>query len=130
MALTAHEVNTLGGIVQQSWGVSSTQRSGSPIAVVKCRFLNDQRLIIEYTTVVNLLQASEMHARAKGLEEDGMKAVKDYVKGTKEQFKEAAGRALKLELISHHPSVEMISMSAYNPKKTAYFRVTAVAEYE
>lgn len=128
--LTSEEVNALGNIVNQSWGVSSTQRSDSPIAVVKCRFLNDQRMIVEYTTIVNLLQASEMHARVKGLEEDGLKAVKDYIKGTKEQFKDVMGRALKLELVSHHPSVEMISMSAYNPKKTAYFRVTAITEYE
>lgn len=128
--LTSEEVNALGQIVNQSWGVSSTQRSESPIAVVKCRFLNDKRMIVEYTTIVNLIEAAEMHVRAKGLEEDGLKAVKDYIKGTKEQFKEVMGRALKLELVSHHPSVEMISMSAYNPKKTAYFRVTAITEYE
>ena len=129
MALTFEETNVLGDVVDQTFGKSSTERSGSPQWVVKCRMLNDERMLIDYCTIVNLLSAEEMHSRAKALEDGGMQVIKKYVAGTKEQFKERAGRALKLDVKDHSTSVEHISMSAYNPKKTAYFRVTAVCEY-
>lgn len=129
MALTNQNINALGNIIDTSWGKSSTERSGSPQFSIKCKLLNDQRMMVEYCTIVNLFGAEEMHQRSKQLEDVGVNVIKKYLKQLKDDFHDSTGDSLKLDLVENWSSVEMISMSSYNPKRTAYFRVTALVDY-
>lgn len=128
--LTLEEINALGEIIDKSWGRSTTEYSGSPSWTISCRIVGENRLMSTYTMIVNMAHPAEMHQRAQKLEDEGLQIIEDYHAGIKKLFKERAGRALKLKTLSHEPSIEMISMSAYNPKRTAYFRVIAIAEVE
>jgi hypothetical protein len=48
--------------------------------------------------------------------------INDKVKDLKSEFKKAAGRALKIKEEETSDSVEFISMSPHNPKRTAYYK--------
>ena len=46
----------------------------------------------------------------------------EFLKTAKSEFKSLAGRGLKTKQVDEDDSLEMISMSAYSPKRTAYYR--------
>ena len=126
--LTFNEINILGEILDTSWGRSSTEQSGSPQWAVVCKMLNDERMSITYKTIVNLGHPQEMACRMKDLEAAGVKIVQQNITRIKKEFEEAAGRKLKLTMKDHSTDVEYISMSAYSPVRTAYFRLAAIAD--
>ena len=129
MSLNFEETNVLGNVLNQTWAKSSTAQSGSPQFSIAGKVVNDERMLIEYCTVVNFFGAEDMHSRAKSLEKDGMKLVEEWIKRVKREFKSDAGRALKMKILESHPSIEKISMSAYADKSVCYFRVSVIVEY-
>lgn len=123
------DINVLGGIIDATWGKSSTAASGSPQWSVSCKMLNDTRLMMTYQTIANLGHPNDVEPESKRLEKEGMDVIKEYVSATKKQFKERSGHTLKIDVKSYEPSIEIISMSAFNTKKTALFRLVVLADY-
>ena len=128
--LNANEIYNLGQVLDRTWGRSTTNLSGSPEWSITCQLVNDTNVKLTYTTIVNLCATNSMHDDMRMHESTGVDLIEQCIKQIKSDYKELSGTNLKLKLVRHIPEIEMLSMSAYNPKRTAYFRVIAIAEYD
>jgi hypothetical protein len=126
--LSFEEINVIGQITNSTWGNWSTKRN--PGISIKCSLSSavpdegPDILTLQYTTVVNLTSDSQRSMRdaVAIYEDESIRASNDYLKDMKKDFKEAMGRSLKLKEIDTYDSVELITMSPYSPKRTAYYR--------
>jgi hypothetical protein len=117
--LNMQDINVLGQILNTTWGSSST--------VVSPRFsikstMNGEILVLTYTTITNIVMGINPRDQVKEQERESVETMKSYVKKVEKEFKEATGNSLKLKETSTDDSIEMISMSPHNPKRTAYYR--------
>jgi hypothetical protein len=117
--LSMQEVNVLGQILNSTWGASST--AASPRFSIKST-MQGEIIILTYTTITNIVMGIDPLDQVREQERESVEVLKDYVKGVEKAFKETAGRPLKLKEAGSEGSVEMISMSPHNPKRTAYYR--------
>lgn len=117
--LSMQEVNVLGQILNSTWGASST--TASPRYSIKHTMQGDV-VTLTYTTITNIVMGINPHDQVREQERESIQLISDYVKNVEKAFKQTAGRALKLSEIASDDSVEMISMSPHNPKRTAYYR--------
>ena len=127
--LTTQEINHLGQICNYTWGKPGSLNSKIPTASLQMS-LQDNKMTCTYTTIVNLVHDRNLRDQVKRCEEESVSIVKDYLKDIKSEFKSLAGRALKAKEIDSVDSVEIISSSPYNPKRTAYYRRFTTFEVE
>ena len=117
--LSMQEINALGQILNTTWGSSSTL--ASPRFSVKNTIQGDV-LTLTYTTITNIVMGINPRDQVREQERESVEILKDFVKNTEKAFKQATGKSLKLKEIGSDDSIEMISMSPHNPKRTAYYR--------
>jgi hypothetical protein len=84
--------------------------------------LQGDNLSCTYTTIVHLASERNLRDQVRVFEEESAKLTNDYIKEIKKEFKEAAGRALKVKEINSNDNIELITSSPYTPRKTAYYR--------
>jgi hypothetical protein len=124
--LTTQEVNTLGQILDTTWGKSST--TASPTMSVKGK-LADDKLTIIYTTYATFSSNVAMSQQMPRLMNEGQKACDQYLKYVKDEFSDAQGKALKAKLVDTEHSVEVISLQPHvSPKRTVLFRFISAHE--
>jgi len=116
--LSFEEVNILGQVLNDTFGKSSTMTSST--CSIKTQLQGDT-LNVSYLTVVNLVQG-EIQPQLKEQDRISIKLTDDFIKNVKKEFKDAADHALKLKKGDSSISIEHVSMSPYNPKKTVYYR--------
>ena len=119
--LSSSEVNFLGQILNDTWGQSTRGDFRTPTMCIKSTLQGDL-LTCSYTTVVHLASERNLRDQVKVFEEESIKLIKDYVKSLKKEFKDSAGRALKVKEVNSTDSVELITASPFTPRKTAYYR--------
>jgi|ETNvirnome_6_100_1030635.scaffolds.fasta_scaffold00473_13 hypothetical protein len=117
--LNFSEVNILGNICDTTVGRSSTTRS--PTMSIKTS-LQDDKFSVTYMTIVNLGSVYEMRDLTKKYEEESIKIINDYVKSVKKEFKSESGRALKVKELNSRDVVDVITASAFSPKRNAYYK--------
>lgn len=117
--LSMQEINVLGQLLNTAWGYSSTV--ASPTCSIKSTMTGDV-IIFTYSTITNIVMGINPKDQVREQERASVEALKQYVKNLEKEFKSATGKALKLKEIGSDDSVEMISMSPHNPKRTAYYR--------
>ena len=118
------DINLLGQAINDTWGRSSTLKSHTMSTKAS---LSGNELTVKYVVVVNLGSIYESEKAKQNNKEDGLKVIGQYVKDLKSNFKELSGdKSLKLKQKGEHDSLEIINMSPYNPKKTAYYRLNVV----
>ena len=117
--LSMQEINALGQILNTTWGSSSTV--ASPRFSIKHTMQGDV-VILTYTTITNIVMGINPKDQVREHERESVEILKDFVKKTEKAFKQAVGRDLKLKEIGSDDSIELISMSPHNPKRTAYYR--------
>lgn len=117
--LNMQEVNILGQILNSTWGASSTV--ASPTRSIKATMQGDV-IVFTYTTITNIVMGINPRDQVREQERESVEILKQHINEIKKQFKEASGNALKLKEVASDDSIEMISMSPYNPKRTAYYR--------
>jgi len=117
--LSMQEVNIIGQILNDTYGASSTVKS--PTFSIKAT-MQGNVLVFNYTTVTNLVMGIDIRTQVREQERISVTLINDKVKDLKAEFKKAAGRALKIKEDSTSDSVEFISMSPHNPKRTAYYK--------
>lgn len=117
--LSMQEVNALGQILNDTYGASSTV--AAPTHSIKYVMQGDV-ITFAYTTIANIVMGFDPHEQLKEQARESVTRIKAKVKDTEKSFKAAAGRDLKLKEISSDDSVEVISMSPHNPKRTVYYR--------
>jgi hypothetical protein len=119
--LSSSEVNVLGQILNDTWGQSTRGDFRTPTMCIKSTLQGDI-LSCAYTTVVNLASERNLRDQVKPFAEESVKLTSDYIKNLKKEFKDLAGRALKLKEINSTDNVELITASPFTPRKTAYYR--------
>lgn len=117
--LSMQEVNILGQILNSTWGASSTV--ASPTRSIKAIMQGDA-IVFTYTTICNIVMGINPRDQVREQERESVEILKQHIKEIEKQFKEVAGKSLKLKEVVSDDSIEMISMSPYNPKRTAYYR--------
>ena len=117
--LSMQEINVLGQLLNTTWGSTST--AASPTCSIKATMQGDV-IVFTYTTITNIVMGINPRDQVREQERQSVEALNQHVKSIEKGFKEAAGRALKLKELGSDDSVEMISMSPHNPKRTAYYR--------
>ena len=113
------EINIIGQILNDTYGSSSTVKS--PTFSIKTS-MQGNVLVFNYTTVTNLVMGIDIRTQVREQERISVTLINDKVKELKAEFKKAAGKALKIKEDSTSDSVEFISMSPHNPKRTAYYK--------
>jgi len=123
--LTFEEVQTLGNVLDTTWGRSSTTQA--PTMSVKCVLTGEEALKITYTTVVTFASDHALSQQVPALENDAVQATNQYLGSVKKEFKAKAGRSLKSKLVSASPSIDLVSLQPHvSPKRTAYFRYVSL----
>lgn len=125
--LSFEESNILGNILNDTWGKYSTPVS--PTISIKASLQGDT-MTVKYTTVVYLASDRNLRDQVSKCEQDSAKLCSDYIKMVKKNFKDAAGRALKISEKDTNDSVEVITTSPHSPRKTAYYRRFTSYQYE
>ena len=126
--LSIEEINILGQIFDVTWGRTSTP--SSPTHVVRCKQIGDGQVCIDFTTVVTFASDRGLRDQKEQFENESAQVTKDAVKRIKKEFKDTAGRALKLKETSTDDSIEIINMSAHSPRKTAYYRRKSIFDVD
>lgn len=121
--MTFEKVNILGQILDTTFGKSSVTKS--PTFSIKTTMSSD-RINVTYTTIVNLVADRVMRDQVKEEERVSEKLINDFIAEVKKEYKQVAGATLKLKKGDSTDEIELISMSPYNPKRTAYYRRRAV----
>jgi hypothetical protein len=119
--LSLSEVNFLGQILNETWGQSTRSDFRTPTMSIRTSLQGDN-LSCTYTTIVHLASERNLRDQVRVFEEESAKLTNDYIKEIKKEFKEAAGRALKVKEINSNDNIELITSSPYTPRKTAYYR--------
>jgi len=121
--MTCEQVNILGQILDTTFGRSSTAKSSS--FSIKTKMSGDT-IHVTYTTIVNLVADKVMRDQVKEEERISEKLIGDFIDEAKKEFRKVAGSTLKLKKGESTDEIELINMSPYNPKRTAYYRRRAV----
>ena len=87
-------------------------------------------MLCSYTTIVNLMNDINLRDQSKKFEEESIGIIKEYIKDLKSEFKNDSGRSLKCKEIDTKDSIEIITVSPYSPKRTAYYRRFTTFEVE
>ena len=117
--LSMQEINIIGQILNDTFGTGSTIKS--PTFSIKST-MQGNTLVFNYTTVTNLVMGVDIRTQVREQERISVTLINDKIKALKAEFKKAAGHALKIKEDSTSDSVEFISMSPHNPKRTAYYK--------
>ena len=116
--LTFEELQALGSILNYSFGKSSTRDAGYGITTS----LQGGLLTLKYQTVVHFNSSDGLATQKNEHERQSNEMLQKKLTEVKEEFREAAGRALKLKEIDNKDDVELISATAYSERKIAYYR--------
>ena len=96
--LDIHELRTLGGLVQTTFGKSSIQEAGHAIAYKMINHCDEgHTLEIRFETIVNVDPLQGIQTAQKEYDDISIKMINEQVAQLKKDFKEIAGRALKIK---------------------------------
>jgi len=116
--LSFEETNILGNVLNYTFGKSSTRDAGYGIATS----LSGNLLTLKYSTVVHFNSSDGLLTQKKEQERQSNEMLDKKLRDVKDDFREQAGRALKLKEVSNNDDVELISATAYSERKIAYYR--------
>ena len=122
--LTFEESNILGNILNYSFGKASTANAGYGITTT----LAGDRLTLKYATIVHFNSSDGLATQKKEHERQSTEMLNKKIAAVKSEFREQAGRALKVKEVDTSDDVELVSASAYSERKIAYYRRNIVFE--
>lgn len=125
--LSMQQVNTLGQLINTTFGKSST--TSSPTVSIKMS-LQGNALIVKYTTIVHYASEQSMREQSKEHERAAVQLTKKAVDEVEKEFKKIEGKTLNLSKKNTDSGIELINMSPYNPRKVAYFRLNTTFEID
>lgn len=114
------DLNSLAQVIDTSWGRSSTPKTSS--YSVKLTLQGSDRLLASYAVIVNFGSERERIEMKRQFETEAIDVVADMIKTAKTNYKSLTGSTLNVKEVSSSDSVEVISTSVYNPKRTACYR--------
>ena len=96
--LDIHELRTLGGLIDTTFGRTSIREAGHAIAYKLVNHCDEgHTLEIRFETIVNVIPGEGIQTKQKEFDDVSIKMINEAVKQLKADFKEIAGRALKIK---------------------------------
>lgn len=119
------DLNALGQALDTTWGRSSTPLTHQN----SVKFMLEGRMLIaSYAAVVKFGSEREMIDTKHRYGDESVSSIKAHVDAVKKRYKSLAGKALKLKEQGTTDSFEIISVTFFNPCRTAYYRRKTVFE--
>jgi hypothetical protein len=125
--MKASTIQTLGQLTDTSFGYSST--SGNASESIKVA-LQGETMTVRFATIVHMVSDRPTQDQMGNYENEATQKIKSYVTKLKKDFEKAAGYKLKTKQINFDTSIELMTMSAYSPRKIACYRASAVFSVE
>jgi hypothetical protein len=120
------DYNALGQTIDTTFGRSSTPKTSS--YSVKMSMLGTDRLLVSYAALVNFGTERQMIEMKRQYAEESESVIAAVIKNVKKNYKELSGASLTTKEISAVENLEIVGMSPYNPRRSAYYRRKAVYE--
>ena len=96
--LDIHELRVLGGLIDTTFGRTSIREAGHAIAYKLINHCDEgHTLEIRFETIVNVVPGEGIQTKQKEFDDISIKMINEAVKELKADFKEVAGRALKIK---------------------------------
>jgi hypothetical protein len=121
--MKASTIQALGQLTDTTFGYSST--AGNASESIKVTLQGDS-VIVKFSTIVHLVNDRPQFDQTKIYENEATQKIKKYMEKLTGDFKKATGYKLKTKQISFDTSLELMTMSAYSPRKIACYRATTV----
>jgi hypothetical protein len=112
---TVQEISALGNALNVTFGKSSDTLK------VTHSFQGD-RLDLKISQIVHFSSEQSLRDQVRNLADISNDIFTDALKKVKGDFKESAGRALKVKELTRDDDVELISATSNSPRKIAYYR--------
>ena len=113
--LSLSEVRALAGALNYGWGGHNDQYKLT-------HHLAGDMLDLQATSIVHFAAERALHAQVVAQREISNEIFSKALKEIKDHFKDATGRALKVEEVSRDDDLELISATSNSPRKIACFR--------
>lgn len=113
------DIVSLGQAIDTTWGRTSTPRTAS--YSVKFSIVGGC-LQASYAAVVNFSSEREMIEMKRRYAQESISITDAVIKQIAKTYKDLCGKTVKIKERSRTDSVEIISNSVNNPKRTAYYR--------
>lgn len=130
MSLNLEEYRVLGTVIDTTWGRSSTNNEFGATVSVKPSLLNADTMVIAYTCLINFGEAHEREREFSKKSNDSAAYLDAVVKRIKTDFKEVAGRSLKVEQVGDDEDWELLNVGQYSGRKDAYYRRKIILSIE
>ena len=114
--LTFNEINLLGQIL------SDTSASGQGNIARINSHLQDNNLVLTYSTIVNFAGETALRLQTDRLAHESNSILKSRITEIKRQFSKAADEDLRLKEQDNNDSIELIQATSNSPYKVAYYR--------
>ena len=114
--LTFNEINLLGQIL------SDTSASGQGNIARINSHLQDNNLVLTYSTIVNFAGETALRLQTERLAHESNSILKSRITEIKRQFSKAAEDDLRLKEQDNNDSIELIQATSHSPYKVAYYR--------
>lgn len=110
-------------VCNKTFGVSSDLKSATESVILKA--VDDEMLSAMFIVVVNYGSEDMWISIRKRWVEEGLETIEKTLKKVAQEYKDNTGQEIKLEVMKATlaDSMELLSYSMYNPKKTGYFRL-------
>lgn len=119
--MTFEEINTLGQILDSTWGRGSTNNPRGASQSVKAKMAGEDKLILTYTSIVNFGEPQERTREFQVRKNDSTSILNACVKKIKDDFKEMADRSLTVEEINDEEDWHLLNLGQYSGRKDAYY---------
>ena len=116
--LTFKETNALGNIFNTTFGRPSVRGAGYGIGAT----FHGNRMVLKYQTIVHYNSVDGFATQKQEHERESVDVLNQAITEAKREFRELTGRALKIQEIDSTDDVELVSATANNPRKIAYYR--------
>lgn len=119
-----NKYQTLSRICDNTFGKGAHVRSGTQSVILKVD--SDTSLVAKFIMVVNFGSENQMNHAMPRHKKEALSMIEAALKAVQEEYKEVTGSKISLtpNLDTVLDSVEFISYQTYNPKKTAYYRLS------
>ena len=120
--LSSKDINTLGNILNHTWGAGSSRHHRSDASATITGNMQGDVLNVRFMTVVHFAGEKSLQDQMRNLTRESYDRLNKYVDNVKAQFREQAGKSLKVKEISSKDDLEIIQATSNSPRKIAYYR--------
>ena len=122
--LSMQQTNTIGQIINDTWGVSSTPKS--PSSTLNVKLTGEDTMTFKYMTIVTFASEQSLHDQRRKLDRESAELINKRAADIKKLFKDNTGETLKLTEITSDDSLEIIYFNQFTPLRRAYYKRTSI----